>query len=95
MVEGTPLLREHTGQNLYPGFESLRLRQCLFLPTGSSVQACRPRSGSAMMGATLHANRNESSRLVRRFLLPTIGRAFSRLETKQLSPTPAVTVPVR
>ena len=26
MVEGTPLLREHTGQNLYPGFESLRLR---------------------------------------------------------------------
>ncbi len=27
MVEGTPLLREHTGQNLYPGFESLRLRQ--------------------------------------------------------------------
>jgi len=28
-----------------------------FLPTGSSVQACRPRSGSAMMGATLHANR--------------------------------------
>jgi hypothetical protein len=27
VVEGTPLLREHTGQNLYPGFESLRLRQ--------------------------------------------------------------------
>jgi hypothetical protein len=26
VVEGTPLLREHTGQNLYPGFESLRLR---------------------------------------------------------------------
>ena len=30
MVEGTPLLREHTGQNLYRGFESLSLRQsCL------------------------------------------------------------------
>ena len=29
VVEGTPLLREHTGQNLYPGFESLRLRQFL------------------------------------------------------------------
>ena len=27
MVEGTPLLREHTAKNLYPGFESLRLRQ--------------------------------------------------------------------
>ena len=27
MVEGTPLLREHTGQNLYRGFESLSLRQ--------------------------------------------------------------------
>ena len=27
VVEGTPLLREHTGKNLYPGFESLRLRQ--------------------------------------------------------------------
>ena len=26
-VEGTPLLREHTGQNLYRGFESLHLRQ--------------------------------------------------------------------
>jgi hypothetical protein len=26
-VEGTPLLREHTGLNLYQGFESLRLRQ--------------------------------------------------------------------
>ena len=34
MVEGTPLLREHTGQNLYPGFESLRLRQYLFVRTG-------------------------------------------------------------
>lgn len=29
-VEGTPLLREHTGQNLYQGFESLRLRQVFF-----------------------------------------------------------------
>ena len=29
MVEGTPLLREHTGLNLYRGFESLRLRQTL------------------------------------------------------------------
>src|SRR5207237_123276 len=27
VVEGTPLLREHTGQNLYRGFESLSLRQ--------------------------------------------------------------------
>ncbi len=26
-VEGTSLLRKHTGLNLYPGFESLRLRQ--------------------------------------------------------------------
>ncbi|SOY41893.1 protein of unknown function [Cupriavidus taiwanensis] len=26
-VEGTPLLREHPGQNLDRGFESLRLRQ--------------------------------------------------------------------
>jgi hypothetical protein len=26
-VEGTPLLREHTGQNSYRGFESLLLRQ--------------------------------------------------------------------
>lgn len=26
-VEGTPLLREHVGQNLHQGFESLRLRQ--------------------------------------------------------------------
>ncbi|CAG9274622.1 hypothetical protein PUN4_890016 [Paraburkholderia unamae] len=26
-VEGTPLLREHLGQNLDRGFESLRLRQ--------------------------------------------------------------------
>ena len=40
MVEGTPLLREHTGQNLYPGFESLRLRQfsfffrCIAIPPG-------------------------------------------------------------
>ena len=27
MVEGTPLLREHTPKKVYPGFESLRLRQ--------------------------------------------------------------------
>ncbi len=27
VVEGTPLLREHTGTNLYRGFESLLLRQ--------------------------------------------------------------------
>ena len=27
LAQGTPLLREHTGINLYRGFESLRLRQ--------------------------------------------------------------------
>jgi hypothetical protein len=34
VVEGTPLLREHTGQNLYPGFESLRLRQFSLVYSG-------------------------------------------------------------
>ena len=29
VVEGTSLLRKHTGLNLYPGFKSLRLRQTL------------------------------------------------------------------
>jgi hypothetical protein len=29
VVEGTPLLREHTPKKVYPGFESLRLRQSL------------------------------------------------------------------
>ncbi len=28
-VEGAPLLREYTGQNLYRGFESLSLRHVL------------------------------------------------------------------
>ena len=32
MVEGTPLLREHTGLNLYQGFDSLRLRQKIDKP---------------------------------------------------------------
>lgn len=47
MVEGTPLLREHTGQNLYPGFESLRLRQFCSVPTRSRCPGERL-SGSAM-----------------------------------------------
>ena len=44
MVEGTPLLREHTGQNLYPGFESLRLRQ---FKQSLSIQRWRPNVGRA------------------------------------------------
>jgi hypothetical protein len=30
VVEGTPLLREHTPKKVYPGFESLRLRHFTF-----------------------------------------------------------------
>ena len=33
MVEGTSLLRKHTGLNLYRGFESLALRQFVLLET--------------------------------------------------------------
>ena len=35
MVEGTSLLRKHTGLNLYRGFESLALRQVLIQETSS------------------------------------------------------------
>ena len=37
VVEGTSLLRTHTGLNLYRGFESLRLRQNIKAPQGAFV----------------------------------------------------------
>jgi hypothetical protein len=60
VVEGTPLLREHTGQNLYPGFESLRLRQPPVLPRPTPPQSfllvARLRSQpAAITGATVNA----------------------------------------
>ena len=43
VVEGTPLLREHTPKKVYPGFESLRLRQSRWGPElGPFLQPCWP-----------------------------------------------------
>ena len=39
VVEGTSLLRKHTGLNLYRGFESLRLRQNAKSPATGCVKS--------------------------------------------------------
>ena len=48
MVEGTSLLRKHTGLNLYRGFESLALRQNLY-------SACIYKDSSLAMVTKEHA----------------------------------------